>query len=191
MDDDDLAGLMAEVGAFRFPWQGKKRGRAPMRALPSPRAASQNARAQRLQRAEQDLIPDVPGAPARDAALLPVAWPVFSFALATGTNIIQLPMNPQTAFRGRRIVATVLRNGASAALTAPVITLLQVGMKPILATPDGVPLEALAQTGFDNNLLFPPTTPGTLYTLGLRLPIALTGTDTITVIVGLTGSAVL
>lgn len=100
-------------------------------------------------------------------------------------------MNIQTAFRGRRLTVTVLRSGASAALTAPLMTLLQVGMKPVLASPDGVAIEALGQSGFDNNLLLPPTQPGTIYTLQLRLPVALTGTDTITCIVGLTGSAVL
>jgi hypothetical protein len=135
--------------------------------------------------------PDLAGAPARDAALLPAGFPIFAFALATGTNIVTQQMNVQTAFRGQRLVASVIRNGASAALTAPIIQIFTIGMKPVLATGSGVPLEIFAQNAFDTNLLLPPTVPGVTYTLGISLSAALTTTDTITCIVGLLGSAVL
>lgn len=196
-DDEDLAGLAAQIGAFGFgrsPF-GARRARGPKRQLQRggfggfPRPS--NARQRRLQAAEADLVPDVAGAPARDVALLPASWPTFVFNAASGTNIVQQTMNVQTAFRGRRLIGTVLRNGASALLTAPLMTTLQIGMKPILATPDGVAIESLLQGGFDNNLLFPPTTTGTIYTLQMRLPIALAGADTITCIISVTGSAIL
>jgi hypothetical protein len=146
---------------------------------------------QRAQQAGQFVLPDVPGAPARDGALLPMGWPPFSFALATGTNIINQQTNVQTPFRGQRMVAIVVRNGTSAATTAPVISSLIVGQKPILVTPNGVGLEIFAQNAFDTNMVFPPTYPGVIYSLSLNLIAALTTTDTITCIVGVLGSALL
>jgi len=135
--------------------------------------------------------PDLPGAPARDAALLPAGFPIFSFVLATGTNIVTQQMNVQTAFRGQRLVAQVIRSGTSAQTTAPIIQIFNVGMKPILATGIGVPLEIFAQNAFDTNLLLPPTSPGVSYILGISLSAALTTTDSVTCVVGLLGSAVL
>jgi hypothetical protein len=146
---------------------------------------------QRAQQAGQFVLPDVPGAPARDGALLPMGWPVFAFALATGTNIINQQTNVQTPFRGQRMVAIVIRNGTSAATTAPIINTLIVGQKPILVTPNGVGLEIFAQNAFDTNMVFPPTYPGVIYSLSLSLIAALTTTDTISCIVGVLGSALL
>ena len=153
---------------------------------PSFQAASRRANAVAAM-----VRPDLAGAPARDAALLPAGFPIFSFALATGTNIVTQQMNVQTAFRGQRLVATVIRNGTSAAATAPLMQIFTIGMKPILTTGSPVPLEIFSQSAFDTNLLLPPTVPGVTYTLGLSLSAALTTTDTITVLVGLLGSAVL
>ena len=64
------------------------------------------------------VTPDQPGAPSRRLGLYPAAFPTVSFALADGTNSKQVTMNPQTAFKGQRIFAQVIRNGASASLTA-------------------------------------------------------------------------
>lgn len=167
-------------------------GGAPARGYggftPTPLQAAAQARANQAAAAVR---PDNPGSPSRDAALIPAAWPVFAFTNATGTNSIVQTMNPQTSMRGQRIFATVLRSGASAAATAPLIQFLQIGMKPIITTADGVPIEALNQTAFDMNVLLPPTQPGVLYSLTMRLPVALGAGDTITVICGVHGSAVL
>jgi hypothetical protein len=135
--------------------------------------------------------PDLAGVPQRDAAMLPAAFPITTFALATGINIVQQTMNPQTPFRGQRMVAVVIRNGASALLTAPLISQLQVGMKPIITTASPVPLETFNQNAFDTNILMPPTVPGVIYTMNLQLPIALTTTDTILALVSIIGSAIL
>lgn len=163
-----------------------------MRAAARPqRSASFTAASNRANAVARMVRPDLAGAPARDAALLPAGWPIFTFALATGTNIVTQQMNVQTAFRGQRLVATTIRNGVSAQSTAPLMQIFIVGMKPILATGTAVPLEIFAQNAFDTNLLLPPTVPGVTYTLGISLSSALTTTDTITVIVGLLGSAVL
>jgi hypothetical protein len=183
---DYLEGLDTFVGDIG---RTRRRGRrSPQRYRGS---ASFNAAAMRANRVAAYVRPDLAGAPARDAAMLPAGWPTFGFALATGTNIVTQQMNVQTAFRGQRLVATVIRNGTSAALTAPIMQIFIVGMKPILASGTGVPLEIFAQNAFDTNVLLPPTIPGVIYTLGISLSAALTTTDTITVLVGLMGSAVL
>ncbi len=87
----------------------------------------------------------------------------------------------------------MLRAGASALLTAPLITFLQVGMKPIIATPGaGVALESFfTPQSFDANMMWPPTWPGVTYQMFVQLPVALTSTDSILVIVNVLGSAVL
>jgi hypothetical protein len=150
-----------------------------------------SAAAQRANRAASFVRPDIQGTPARDAALLPAGFPTFSFALATGTNIIQQTMNPQTPFRGQRLSAVVIRNGTSAATTAPLLQLLQVGQKPIITTASGVPIETFSQNAFDTNLLMPPTVPGVIYTANMNLVAALTTTDTILVLLAIIGSGVL
>lgn len=180
-DDYDVGDDMVVLGR-----RSMRRGipRVPM----SPGASAAAARANRV----ASLVrPDVPGTPARDAALLPAGFPVFSFALATGTSIISQQLNIQTPFRGQRLTAVVIRSGTSAQVTAPLISIFQVGQKPILTSPSPVPLEVFAQNAFDTNLLLPPTVPGVVYTLGIQLSAALTTTDTVTCLVGILGSAVL
>jgi hypothetical protein len=154
----------------------------------SNRASAAQSRANGV---AQFAIPDVPGAPHRDGALLPAGFPPFAFALATGTNIINGQMNVQTPFRGQRLTALVIRNGTSAAATAPVIQTFLVGQKPIIASASPVPLEIFAQNAFDTNLVLPPTYPGVIYALNLSLVTALLTTDTITALVGILGSALL
>lgn len=150
-----------------------------------------HAASQRANNTAAFVRPDIAGTPARDAALLPAAFPVFAFALATGTNTIQGTMNPQTPFRGQRLTTVVIRNGTSAAATAPLLSLLLVGQKPLITTANGVPLETFNQNAFDVNLLMPPTIPGVIYTANVNLTAALTTTDTVTCLVAIIGSAVL
>lgn len=157
----------------------------------SPQSNRFNAAHDRANRAASFAYPDMPGTPSMDAAILPAGWPIFSFALATGTNTVIQTMNPQCALRGQRLTAVVIRNGASALTTAPVIGLLQVGMKPIITTANPIALEIYSATAFDTNLLMPPTIPGVNYALGLSLAVALANADTMLCIVGVQGSAVL
>lgn len=181
-----LAGLDTYIGDIGRRSRGARRGGGWRNGSPSFNAAS--ARANRVAALVR---PDLAGAPARDGALLPAGFPVFAFVLATGTNIVTQQMNVQTAFRGQRIVTQVIRVGTSAANTAPLMQIFNVGMKPILATGTAVPMEIFSQNAFDTNVLLPPTVPGVTYTLGISLSAALTTTDTITVLVGILGSAVL
>jgi hypothetical protein len=170
---------------------GRSRGRSRRRRSTPARSPMMTAASNRANAVARMVRPDLAGAPARDAAMLPAAWPAFAFALATGTGIVTQTMNVQTAFRGQRIVAMVLRNGTSAQTTLPLIQVLTVGMKPILTTGSGIPLEIFAQNAFDTNVLLPPTVPGVIYILSISLTNALTTTDTITCVVGVVGSAVL
>lgn len=183
-----LAGLDTYIGDIG---RRSRRSRAGYRQSYGGGSPSFQAASARANRVAALVRPDLAGAPARDGALLPAGFPTFSFALATGTNIVTQQMNVQTAFRGQRLVCQVIRNGTSAALTAPLMQIFNVGMKPILATGTAVPLEIFAQNAFDTNLLLPPTVPGVTYTLGISLSAALTTTDTILVAVGILGSAVL
>jgi hypothetical protein len=145
----------------------------------------------RANRAAGFVRPDMAGVPSRDAALLPMAFPAFTFALATGTNIITQSANPQTPFRGQRVSAVIVRNGTSAATTAPVVQQFLVGQKPIITTGNGVPLETFNQNAFDTNLLLPPTIPGVNYVMNVNLIAALTTTDTLLALVTIIGSALL
>ncbi len=145
----------------------------------------------RSNRAAAFVRPDMAGVPSRDAALLPMAFPVFSFALATGVNIISQTANPQTPFRGQRLTAVVVRSGTSAATTAPVVQQFLVGQKPIIVTGNGVPLEVFNQSAFDTNLLLPPTVPGVNYVMNINLIAALTTTDTLLCLVSIIGSGLL
>lgn len=154
-------------------------------------SAMTHAASSRANRAAGFVRPDIAGVPQRDAALLPAAFPIFSFALATGTNIINQVMNPQTPFRGQRLSAVVIRNGASASTTAPVMSQFVIGQKPIVTTANGVPLETFNQNAFDTNLLMPPTVPGVTYSMNINLVNALTTTDTLICLVSIIGSAVL
>jgi hypothetical protein len=151
----------------------------------------QNIALQRSNRVASFVRPDLAGVPSRDAALLPMAFPAFSFVLATGTNIITQTANPQTPFRGQRLTCVVIRNGTSAGTTAPVVSQFLIGQKPIITTANGVPLEVFNQSAFDTNLLMPPTVPGVTYTMNVNLVNALTTTDTLLALVSIIGSALL
>lgn len=132
-----------------------------------------------------------PGIQTTDGALLPISFPTFAFAAATGTNVITNPANPQTPFRGQRISAQVLRNGTSAAATAPVLSQLLVGPKPIVLTSPGPALETFSSNAYDTNVILPPTYPGMQYLMSVNLPIALSGTDTLLALVSILGTSVL
>lgn len=153
--------------------------------------ALSSAALMRSNRVASFVRPDIQGVPARDAALLPASFPPFAFALATGVNIINQVMNPQTPLRGQRVGVVVVRNGTSANTTAPLISQFIIGQKPIITTQNGVPAEIFSGNSFDTNLLMPPTVPGVVYSMNCNLTNALTTTDTLLLIVTIIGSAIL
>ncbi len=180
--DDDIG--YDDLGAVFRRGRGRRRGGAARASWGRPRLPAVVA-----PRAAALVSPDQPGAPSRRIGIYPAAFPLLSFALADGVNVKSVNMNPQTSFKGQRMFVQVIRSGTSAALTAPLITQMLVGMTPVILTPDGVPAEMFQPSAFDTNLLLPPTEPGVLYQLSMRLTAALAGTDTITVIAGITGGA--
>lgn len=132
-----------------------------------------------------------PGIQATDGALLPMSFPVFSFAAATGLNPITQTANPQTPFRGQRISAQVIRNGTTANATAPILNQLLVGQKPVILTSPGPALETFSQQAYDTNLVLPPTYPGMTYQAQVSLAAALTTTDTLLCFVSIIGTGVI
>jgi len=188
----DVGQFDDEIGAYRG--RGRGRGGHGHGGYGGHRSAYGNramAARSRANRAAAFVMPDIPGTPTLDGAILPASFPIFSFVAATGTNGVSQQMNPQCAFRGQRLTAQVIRSGTSAGATAPLISILQVGMKPIITTANPVALELYVANAFDTNLLLPPTTPGVVYQMTLALANALTMTDTLLAIVGVNGSAVL
>jgi hypothetical protein len=132
-----------------------------------------------------------PGVQPTDGALLPMSFPTFAFVAATGLNPIIQTANPQTPFRGQRISALIIRNGTTAQVTAPLLSQLLVGMKPVILTQPGPALETFSQQAYDTNLVLPPTYPGMTYQMTVALTAALTTTDTLTAIVSIIGTGVI
>lgn len=188
LDIDAALGVDNFLGARRH--RGGTGRRVQSHGYPMP-TARQGAAMQRANRVAAIAYPDVPGSPARDAALVPAGFPVFAFTAATGLNPLIQQMNVQTPFRGQRLTVTVIRNGASALVSAPLLIQLQVGMKPINVTPNAVGLETFSSNAFDTNLLLPPSLPGTIYSMTVNLSAALAGADTLLCIVCILGTGVL
>lgn len=121
--------------------------------------------------------------------LLPMTFPVFSFVLATGTNVIPQTMQPAVPFAGLQPIATILRNGTSANATFPLLQQLLVGPTPIILSTPGPALDTYSRDAPNNNLRMPPTGIGQTYQAQVGLTAALTGTDTLSVILQINGQA--
>src|SRR4029077_16916856 len=59
--------------------------------------------------------------------VLPITFNPYNFALANGTNIITQSVQPQFPFAGQQPIATIIRNGTSAAAAFPLLNQLFVG----------------------------------------------------------------
>lgn len=125
----------------------------------------------------------------KNVMLLPMTFPQFNFSLATGTNNVTQTMQPQIPFAGLQPLATILRNGASAATTFPLLNQLFVGPTPIIQTSPGPAMDGYRYDAVNNNLRLPPTGIGQLYRADVGLTTALTGTDTLSVIFQINGQA--
>jgi hypothetical protein len=119
--------------------------------------------------------------------LLPITFPTFSFVLATGINNVSQSVRPEFPFAGQQPIATILRNGTSAGLTFPLLNQLFVGPTPIITTAPGPALDAYRFDAVNNNLRMPPTGVGQTYRADVGLTAALTGTDSVAVILQING----
>lgn len=127
------------------------------------------------------------GKPQAPAMLLPITFPVYNFALATGINNISQTVRPEYPFAGQQPIANVVRNGASAALAMPLWNLFLVGPTPIITTAPGPSLDTYRFDAFNNNMRLPPTGVGQTYRSDVGLSAALAGTDTISVLLQING----
>jgi hypothetical protein len=119
--------------------------------------------------------------------ILPITFPIYSFALATGVNAVSQNVTPQFPFAGQQLLATIIRNGTSATNAFPLLNQLFVGPTPIVQTNPGPPLDSYRFDAVRNNFRLPPTGLGQLYRADVNLSQALTTTDTIQVILQLNG----
>jgi hypothetical protein len=119
--------------------------------------------------------------------ILPITFPIYNFALATGVNPVSQNVTPQFPFAGQQLLATIIRNGASATNAFPLLNQLFVGPTPIVQTNPGPPLDSYRFDAVRNNMRLPPTGLGQLYRADVNLSQALTTTDTISVIIQLNG----
>jgi hypothetical protein len=119
--------------------------------------------------------------------MVPITFPTFAFALATGINVVSQSVRPEIPFAGIQPIATILRNGTSAAATFPLLNQLFVGPTPIITTQPGPALDAYRFDAFNNNLRLPPTGVGQTYRADVNLTTALAGTDTLSVILQING----
>lgn len=121
--------------------------------------------------------------------VLPITFPVYNFALANGTNINSQSVQPQFPFAGQQPIATIIRNGTSAAAAFPLLNQLFVGPTPIIQTSPGPALDTYSRDATFNFLRMPPTGLGQLYRADVNLSSALTGTDTLSVFFQINGQA--
>jgi hypothetical protein len=121
--------------------------------------------------------------------ILPITFPLYTFVLATGTAAVTQNVIPQFPFAGAQPIATILRNGTSAAASLPLLTNLLVGPTPIVQTAPGLPLDGYSKDAVNNNLRIPPTGLGQTYRADVALTSALTGTDSISVLLQINGQA--
>jgi hypothetical protein len=132
------------------------------------------------------------GPPRRNAhniMILPITFPVYNFALANGVNAVSQQVTPQFPFAGMQPLATIIRNGTSAAAAFPLLNQLFVGPTPIIQTIPGPPLDSYRFDAVNNNLRLPPTGLGQLYRADVNLSAALLTTDTISCILQINGKA--
>ena len=177
-DDSDVG--YDDIGANPFAFMRRGRGKRRPR-MPAPRP--------RLPSAAAAIMPNVPGAPNRALGLYPASFAPATFVAATGLGSITVTCNPQAPYKCARLTAIVIRNGATAAATVPLIADLRVGMTPAVMTPDGVPAEIFTPNAVDTTLNLPPSEPGVLYSATLRLTAAVTGSDTVIVLLSMVGGS--
>lgn len=127
--------------------------------------------------------------PNHNIMILPIVFPTFNFVAGTGTNPLSQTILPQFAFCGQQPIASVQRNGATATAALPFLNQLFVGPTPIIQTNPGPPLDNYSRDATNNNLRMPPTGLGQSYRADVVLSSALTGTDTLTVVLQVNGMA--
>lgn len=129
-------------------------GAMPMRAVRSAAAHKQLARAHSIRR----LLPQVPGTPAPGGRFFP--FPLLSSAFtATSLATQTFSPTPQHPFKGRRLVYTETRTGATATGLVTILN-LAVGTNIQQAATGALPAGAFAPGAYDTDLALDPCGPG-------------------------------
>jgi hypothetical protein len=111
---------------------------------------------------------------------------VFTAALAT----INFSARPQRPFRGERLIAQVIRTGASAAAAFAVTTGIFVGVTLQQLQIGNFNIEFFTANAFGVRLSMSPAEPGVDITMPVSLTAALAGADTLAVQLILLGSSI-
>ncbi len=146
-----------------------RKGKSPMRRLPSPPAVLTGPRGLALKR-------------------LPLGIGTVTFGAATGTSLT-VEVEPQRGYTPKRLVAAVSRTGASATGLVR-LTSLMIGDVQQLPASNGVPIEMFDTQATDAELDLTPVIPGQKVTLTLTISAAPAGADTVVVNLGFYGAAI-
>lgn len=119
----------------------------------------------------------------------PITFADFSFVAANSATTIEQVAAPEVPFAGNQMIATVIRNGASAALAIPRLAQFFVGATPIILTTPGPSLDNYKADAVNNHFRLPPTGLGQRYRAQVQLSAALANADTLTVSIQLNGQA--
>lgn len=179
-DEADLADLM-DVGAPASLARRQRRARIARRATASRAAA---ARAVAMRR----LVPGVPGVPARGVRLQPLGFPSLAFTSGSGTALTTTA-RPQRPFKGKRLVVSIARTGATATGLV-LVQSLNIGTDNQFVSSGPVPAESFSPQAYDTNLELAPATTAIDITMGFTISAAPTATDRVDLGVALWGEAI-
>lgn len=155
-------------------------GAAPRRRAP--------ARAPLVAAAQRQLHQAMPGVPKSGPRLEPLGFPVFAFALATATTVVQTT-NPQKPFKGSRLVLDIARSGATA-IGLVTVGSLKVGARDVLVNTNPIGAATFAANAFGVELMMDEAVPGVNLACSITLGLpALAAADIVNVsatVIGMT-----
>lgn len=168
MFDDDDVGAMLDVGApRRVMARTRGRGAAPMARARLPQSATPI-------RSAPPIMPGIPGANSVSMQELPLGFGNQFFNSSSASTVLTFTARPQAAFRGRRLVGSFTRTGASATGLLTVTSLL-VGTSNQLIGTLGIPLDTFGAGAFGVDMVLVPAVPGIDITITVAVS-ALPGT---------------
>lgn len=134
------------------------------------------------------LVPQVPGAPAIGLRLQPMGLGNVTF---TATSGLTLPVSsrPQRPFKGKRLIISIARSGATATGLVT-ITSLDVGTNNQFVSAAPIGADAFAAQAYDTNLELAACTTALDITAVLAISVAPTMTDTVACNATLIGEAI-
>jgi len=136
----------------------------------------------------QRLVPRIPGAPAVGLRLQPLGFPVVTFTATSGTALTSTT-RPQRPFKGKRLLISLARTGATATGLIT-ITALNIGTNNQFVSSGPIGADAFAPNAFDVNLELAACTTALDITINFAVSAAPAMTDTIAVNATIIGEAI-